>query len=498
MLQVDMADIGAIQSDGALLRHLDALDEARDGGFARARTTDDGNHLPLLYREGNLLQRRRRIGVVAEGNLVEIHRAADAGDHTGLRGIALGRVAHYMAEHFDGQRGFLVFVDQPHHLHQRARDTARNHVERHQRADAEIAIEHLERAETEQAYLHQFLQPLGQHAGDGRDAPHRHPALDAVDGALVPGLGAAGLQRQRFHGADAVDGFHQMPLLGALRLVKLLKLLAESGQQKANDSGHGAGEYQHDHRELNAVDEQHDQHQRQGQHVEEGEEQPAGEEVADGLRLLHMARQHAGGSALEEEQRQAEQVLEGARGQARVDLAHQVIHQILPHILKHAVEQRQHDEDDQQRIECLVAVVGDDLVDHDLEHQRRREGDERREQRSNRYIAEIALIGQHLGYEPAEAELALVGHQREAGLLAGDQDAAPFRHELVARAGLDAFTLDDGVENIEAGFLPLGGRVGLENNAPAAVMHQRHHRVGVAERQHLLPALALQHLAAQA
>ena len=222
---------------------------------------------------------------------------------------------------------------------------------------------------------------------------------------------------------------------------------------------------------------------------------PSGEELPDRLGLLHVARQHAGGRSLEEEQRQAEQVAERARGQPPVDLAGDEQHEVVAGVAEDAVEQRQDAEDQHQRIQGLIAAVGDDLVDEDLEHERRREGDHRRHRRGHRDVPEQALVAQQLGQEPAQAErLALVAQPLHA--LAQNQRAVPAVDELRARHQRRLLVPGHRVEHRQR--RPVRTFDGVEHDHPVAGLLLGHDRVGVAEGGQFLPVAARQHAAAQA
>ena len=77
-------------------------------------------------------------------------------------------------------------------------------------------------------------------------------------------------------------------------------------------------------------------------------------------------------------------------------------------ILQRHVEQADGDEAADEHEQGLVTAMGQHLVDHHLEEQRRRERENLHEQRRRQHMAERTAITPDRGQEPAHAELARI------------------------------------------------------------------------------------------
>ncbi len=108
-------------------------------------------------------------------------------------------------------------------------------------------------------------------------------------------------------------------------------------------------------------------------------------------------------------------------------------------VLQRRVEQTDGHKARHEHEQGLIAAVREHLVDHHLEEQRRREGENLHKQRGRQHMAERTAIAPDGGQEPADAELARID--------AGAADPARDQQRLPAGQAREVFERDllDGV-----------------------------------------------------
>ena len=454
--EVDFADVDAVEAHHALLHRIEALDQAREGGLARAAAPDHADHGAGRDVQVDAVERGRAGARVAEGDAVERDLALEGRAQT-ARGPALGRVVHDLAQHLDRERGFLVLVHQADDLHQRADHAVRHHLERDQRADGQLQAEDVERADRDHADHHELFQQLGHGAGGDRHAADAEMHLDAGGRVLVPELALLGLDRQRLDGAHAVDGLDQHRLARALGVVERLQPGVEGLDQQHHDQRHQRREAEHHGRELAAVGHQQRDEQDQADGVERGEEQLPGQEAPDRLHLLHVAHDDASGVALEILDRQRQQLAEGASRQPDVDHVGRVQQQGLAHEAEAGLEQQQADDGHRQHGQGRVALVHQHLVDDQLREDRHAHAEQLQHDGGDRDVAEGLALAQDLGDEPAQSERLVLVEQL---VLALEQ------HQLAGPAAQEIGLLD------QTDLAAAGQRV--EHGQPRAVVARLH------------------------
>jgi hypothetical protein len=135
-----------------------------------------------------------------------------------------------------------------------------------------------------------------------------------------------------------------------------------------------------------------------------------------------------------------------------------------------------------------------DLVDEQLKHQRRGEGDDAGHCRRDRNIAKQFAMPENLGHEPAKAEgLCFVAPLMRA--LAQDQGAGPRPDELVKRDERRSVPLRLRIE--DGSGRPFGPVDRIDDDHPIAALQQGHDRIGIIEGGQFIPFAAAQDLAAQ-
>ena len=171
------------------------------------------------------------------------------------------------------------------------------------------------------------------------------------------------------------------------------------------------------------VGEQHgDEHE--GEHeVDRREQGLSGEEAADRLELPHSRDRLSGRPGLEIGDRKAQEMGEQPLPQFDVDPVGRVRERIGAQVLQRHVEQADEDEAADEHEQRLVAAMGQDLVDDNLEEQRRRQGENLHEQRRRQHVAERTAIAPDGRQEPAHAEQPRI--DASAADPAGDQQRLP-------------------------------------------------------------------------
>ena len=130
--------------------------------------------------------------------------------------------------------------------------------------------------------------------------------------------------------------------------------------------------------------------------------------------------------------RQGQQVMEQAGAELDVDAVGGVGEQIGAQDGHNGLEGGDRQKADHQHVEGAEQAVHQDLVDDDLEEQRRDQAEELQEERRDQDFAQQAAILVDRAHEPADAEAAR--DVRQAGPAGHrDQPAVPDRDELLAR-----------------------------------------------------------------
>ena len=447
MRQVDLAGIDAVEADQSFLHAVEALDQLGQGGFSRTTAADDAHHGAGGNRETGPVEgvdaaTRVAEGDVLEGNLAFQLRPQAAGTQSSLR-----RTVHDLSQHAHGERRLLVLVDQTDHLDQGADHASGQHLESDQHADGHGLVEDTLGANENDDHRHQFAQEVGQRVSGDRQLADLEVGVDGFRRHLVPGLALHRFDGQRLDRAHAVDGFHEQGLAGALGEIQAIQALAEGGQENGDDGGDGERECQNDQRQGHGIGEQQGQEDHQGEGIEPGKQQAAGEELADALQLLHLPGDHAGGGELEEVDRQRQQVAEGAPGDMHVDLVGGRQQQHLAQVAERRIEKQGDRHADGEHGQGRRALVYQDLVDDELEKQRRGESQDVHRHAGDDHVAEGGALLEDLRDEPAQAE-GLLGVEERMRSLEQDDVTAPHFAErclgMKGHAGCIGQGIDDG------------------------------------------------------
>src|SRR5579875_913012 len=103
----DITHIVAIDQHGSLLHVVEAQQQAGDGAFARTGLPYNGDCLPGLDRDVEIMQ-DGAFGIVAEDNVAELDMAFDGGQFLGVRSVFdLDRNIHDLEDALDSDTGAL-------------------------------------------------------------------------------------------------------------------------------------------------------------------------------------------------------------------------------------------------------------------------------------------------------------------------------------------------------------------------------------------------------
>ena len=344
---------------------------------------------------------------------------------------------------------------------QRRGDASGEHLECDQRTDRERSVEDRFRAEPDHRHEHRLFKEVAERArghGDFRDA---EVARDRISRRVVPFPLLAGLKREGFDSADAVDRFHEHSLPLAFREVELFESHLERLDERGDHERHHERERENHDREFDAVDQQERQENHEREQFQHGEEEASREERADFFRLLHVLDEHAGGDAFIEIDRQTQQFREGARRQTDVDAVRREQKEVVLEIFESGVEQ-EHDHDaESENGQRVVAFMHENLVDDQLEENRNCESDEADRENRKSDLAEQCALAVEFRNEPAQPER-LIFLENRIMLLEQHEFAGEFLFEIFPLLELHprlASVLRDGVPDgdleFEFGFFRL-------------------------------------------
>ncbi len=401
---IDQGQVHPVHQHAAALGGVQALDQLGQGGFARSRRSDHAQHLSRRDLEGDVAQHLRAVGAVAEGDPLQGHAAGD-GRQVAARGRdRLDRRVQDVAQPRHRQPRLLEVLGQLGQAQDRPGHLAGQHVEGDQFAHRQVALDHQPGAEEQQGHAPDLVDQL-----DGLRAPvGQHPRLEArldVAGQLaLPAVLHLRLDRQ---GLERLNPGHRLDqeglVLGASGEL-LVQPPAQDRAQRRDHHGVGGQRQHHDQQQLGAVEPHHRQEDEGEQKVEHRRQRRGGQELADVLQLAHPGDGVAHAARLEVAHGQLCEMAEQLGAELGVDPACGVGEQIGAQAPHQHLEGVDHQQAHSQHLERRVALVHQDLVDHDLEEQRRDQADELQEQRGDQHVAQQAPVLDQGRDEPADVE----------------------------------------------------------------------------------------------
>ena len=143
----------------------------------------------------------------------------------------------------------------------------------------------------------------------------------------------------------------------------------------------------------------HERHQ-----IEERGQQLAGDELAHPMDLADVVHRLAGRMPLEVVERQAQQAIEHVQVDPGVDPGADHEHDQPPRIAEQRLVEDGDADDDRDQHQGRIGVVGQHLVDHGHDQERREDGQNAQRERSDTDLAQRALLLHHEAEQPAQRE----------------------------------------------------------------------------------------------
>ncbi len=438
LVRAEMADVMAVDADAAAVRQVEALQQLRQRALAAARGPHQRRAGTGLEPQAEVLVYGGAVRRVAEAHAIDLDAARALASTPRRCGVRLCGRVHQVAEALYRDARLLELLPEAgqaqHGLHQPGGE----HLECDQHADGELArLHHHQRAGAEQRERQALLD-------GGRGNAVVVGELAAVEARPQPraDVTAVALQQLRLH-LQRLHRLHCGDVLGEERLVARagVELRVEPAPQDRRHPGAQQREQRHrgqrDQRQRGAVVKHRREDQQHERRVQQHRGGGIGDEAADRLDALQARHQRAGRALLEVARRQAQQVLEDAHAEHRVD----AVAGVQDKRLSSPRQRRAEGEEDRQRRrdhgERRMRVMHHHLVDHDLGAERRRKPDELQRERRQQHIAPDRSVAQQLGQEPAQAEAlearGLVGARRRFARTAAQHAGFEVTLERIAR-----------------------------------------------------------------
>ncbi len=267
-------------------------------------------------------------------------------------------------------------------------------------------------------------------------------------------------------------------LLGTRAAVELLvDLLTQDGPQGACDDDIDRDRGDDDEGKLGGIEKHHAEEDQREDEVEQRGQALPGQEASDRLQLPHARDRLSGRASLEIGEREVEEMMEEPAPELDVHPVGGVTERVAAKELQDRLEQAERHHAEHQDHERRHALVDQNLVDHELEKDRRRQSEQLHEQRRDQHMGERPPEAHDRRPEPAEAEAVRIragpaeptGHEdRQAG-----RERLRLRERNLLRRSrhrineADLALLGGDREHGEASVLQLqNGRIGNGGDAP--------------------------------
>ena len=211
VVDVDLAQIVAVDLDQPLIIAVQQLQQPGDSGLARPASPDDAEHGAFGNGERHLLERRRVRALVAKGDLVELDAADQRGADPPARAPLFGRLIDHARDQLHGAAGFIELNDGLRGLDQRTDDAVGQHHKGDDRADIHrILVRKREiHRHRDDAVCHQPLERVNDGLHPVRQDSFGVALFRDIGDMHVPLVAVLGVERQGFNGANTVDRLDQ-------------------------------------------------------------------------------------------------------------------------------------------------------------------------------------------------------------------------------------------------------------------------------------------------
>ena len=151
--------------------------------------------------EGRLCRLR-----IAEAHPAELYPTHERCTHTRPPPTVLGQLVYEPRDCFDCELRFIILLQQMCELNQRRRDPSGQHDKRDERTNVNLVIAGHRQVdgEREDPARHDALQQMHDGLDDVSDLAFLKPQPDCLGDANIPFVALAGIERERFDGADAL------------------------------------------------------------------------------------------------------------------------------------------------------------------------------------------------------------------------------------------------------------------------------------------------------
>src|SRR3954454_24207426 len=430
--RVGRHQIHSIDQHAAALRNVEPLHQLGEGAFARAGRSDDADGLSGRNVESDIVQDLRPIGPIAERDVLEPDVAPDPRQPRAGGGVSrLRRVVEYVAEPRDRQSRLMKILPDLREPQHRGRHPPREDVEGHELADRQCVTDHQPGSDIENGGSDDLTDELHQLACRVAEAGDTEARRDIPGELLFPATLHLRLDRHRLQRFDAADALDQEGLVLGATAEFLVQPAAKQRRRHGRDRDVERERCEHDEAHLRRIGEHHRQEHRGEDQVDEKRQRRAGDEIADVLELTDPRHGIADAPGLKPRHRQRQQMVEQAGPELDVDAVGRVRKQVIAQDPEHGVEQGDDDEADDEDVERGQRAVHQNLVDHDLEEQRRDQRKKLEEERSRQHLAQQPPVFADRADEPGDIEV-----PSEIGQAGApdhqDQAAVPDRAQLVA------------------------------------------------------------------
>src|SRR5947207_12408016 len=109
MVDIDFAQIIAVDLDQSLVIAVQHLQQPGYGGFARAAAPHDAENGALRGSERHAVERRRRRAEITKSHIIELDAAGQRGADAGLRPALLGRLVDQRGDRLNRKLRLVIF-----------------------------------------------------------------------------------------------------------------------------------------------------------------------------------------------------------------------------------------------------------------------------------------------------------------------------------------------------------------------------------------------------
>src|SRR5262245_45258633 len=430
---INDAEINAVDQNPPALGHIEPLDQLGERAFARAGRADNADDLPGGNLKTDVMQHFRTIDPVAEGDVLERDVAADCRQRSLARRVDRLRPGIENISQSRHRKPGLVEVlpnlGQPQH---RRADPAGQDIESDELADGEVATDDKPGAVIEHSCRHQLVDELDKLACRVGETENLEARGDVAGELILPAALHLRLDRHRLERLHATDALHQKRLVLGTALEFFVEPTPEQRRRDDRNADIEREGGEHQERQERRVGVHHHQEDECEEQIDDQGEGGAGEEIADVFELAHASDRIADATRLEIADRQRQQMAEQASAQLHVDAVGGVGKDICAQDSEDRLENRDAHQADDEHVEGAEAAVNEDLVDDDLEKQRRDECEQLKKERRYQHVAEHATVLVNGAEKPGDVETARQVDETAAARHQ-HQLTVPYRLELGAR-----------------------------------------------------------------